>query len=111
MSASQPGCRPTGNLVSLVARSEEGSFGRGRNAVSANDSGNGTGVWGMARLAAPALVALVLAGVALPWILDAGTVHPAIGVGVSTGSDSGPAAVAKIVVPPPSKSTGTHHHS
>jgi hypothetical protein len=79
--------------------------------VSADDSGNGTGIWGMARLAGPALVALVLAGVALPWILDSGTVHlPAIGVGVTTGSGSGPAAVAKIVVAP-SKSTGTHHHS
>ena len=80
--------------------------------MSANDSGNGTGIWGMARLAAPALAALVLAGVALPWILDSGTVHlPAIGVGVTTGSASGPPAVAKIVVTTPAKNAGTQHHS
>ena len=78
--------------------------------MSANDSGSGTGIWGMARLAAPALVALVLAGVALPWILDAGTVHlPAIGVGVSTGSGSGPPAVAKpkVVIRTPTRSSGS----
>jgi hypothetical protein len=81
--------------------------------VSANDSGSGTGIWGMARLAAPAVVALALAGVALPWILDAGTVHlPAVGVGVSTNSSSGPPAVAKIVVVKPTRnSAGTQHHS
>lgn len=80
--------------------------------MSANGSGNGTGIWGIARLAGPALIALVLAGVALPWILDAGTAHlPAIGVGVSTESgSSGPPAVAKIVVTPSSKGTGTQHH-
>jgi hypothetical protein len=68
----------------------------------------------MTLLAAPALVALVLAGVALPWILDAGTVHvPAIGVGVTTGSASGPPAVTKVVVTSPSKNAGTpqQHHS
>jgi hypothetical protein len=70
----------------------------------------------MARLAAPAVVALALAGVALPWILDSGTVHlPAVGVGVSHGSSSAPPAVAKIVVVKPSTATknsaGTQHHS
>src|SRR5207248_8261542 len=72
---------------------------------------SGTGIWGMTRLVAPALAALALAGVALPWILDAGTVRlPAIGVGVSTGSASGPPAVAKVEVSA-SKSTGTQHHA
>src|SRR5207248_7299318 len=78
---------------------EDAPFGRGRDVVSANDGGSGTGIWGMTRLVAPALAALALAGVALPWILDAGTVRlPAIGVGVSTGSASGPPAVAKVEV-------------
>ena len=84
--------------------------------MSANDSGSGTGIWGMARLAAPAVVALALAGVALPWILDSGTARlPAVGVGVSTGSSSTPPAVAKIVVVKPStvtkNSAGTQHHA
>jgi len=80
--------------------------------VSANDTGNGTGIWGITRLAAPALVALVLAGVALPWILDSGGAHlPPVGVGVSTGSASGPPAVAKVEVKSPHKSAATQQSS
>jgi hypothetical protein len=81
--------------------------------VSVNGNGRGNEIWGAARLVAPAVVALVLAGVALPLILDSGTARlPAVGVSVGTGPGSALAPVEKIVVTTPSKSpSGAQHHA
>ena len=75
------------------------------------------GIWAAARLVAVPVIALVLAGVALPRILDSGTGHiPAIGIGSGSGSgpssrsSSGPPPVAKIAVSPPAAGKRTHQH-
>jgi hypothetical protein len=81
--------------------------------VSVNGNGRGNEIWGAARLVAPAVVALVLAGVALPLILDSGTARlPAVAVSVATGPGSALAPVEKIVVTTPSKSSsGAQQHA
>jgi hypothetical protein len=88
----------------------EGSSWKGREAVAANHRGTGRTIWLIARLVAPPLAALVLAGVALPQILDSPTVRiPTFRVGV--GSGSGPAPVEKIVVTAPAALAHLSHGS
>jgi hypothetical protein len=82
--------------------------------VSVNEPRKGRAFWAIARMAAVPVIALVVAGVALPQILDSGPGRlPSFGLGSSPGSHSGSGAgpVAKVVVPPLRTATPPHHRS
>src|SRR5205823_6352865 len=83
-------------------------------AVAANEPRTGRAVLAIARVAAVPVIALVVAGVALPRILDSGPGHlPTFGLGSGPGSHSGsgPGPVEKVVVPPLSPAKHAHHRS